>query len=99
MGLYKLIIDFQGQSVLRFYRSRTKNFFRGTINYDNLIEAALKDQGKVVDLKATKGRLRTSLPDADAVVFGHSHVRTRQNTHPLLVRLTAASPGAPRSQR
>src|ERR1700733_2056668 len=33
--LYKLIIDFQVQSVLRFYRSRTKNFFRGTINYDN----------------------------------------------------------------
>jgi hypothetical protein len=35
VGLYKLIIDFQMQSVLRFYRSRTKNFFRGTINYDS----------------------------------------------------------------
>ena len=35
VGLYKLIIDFQVQSVLRFYRSRTKNFFRGTINYDS----------------------------------------------------------------
>jgi hypothetical protein len=34
VGLYKLIIDFEVQSVLRFYRSRTKNFFRGTINYD-----------------------------------------------------------------
>jgi Cdc6-like AAA superfamily ATPase len=34
VGLYKLIIDFQVQSVIRFYRSRTKNFFRGTINYD-----------------------------------------------------------------
>jgi hypothetical protein len=32
--LYKLIIDFQVRSVIRFYRSRTKNFFRGTINYD-----------------------------------------------------------------
>jgi hypothetical protein len=35
MGLYKLIIDFQVQSVIRFYRSGTKNFFRGTINYDS----------------------------------------------------------------
>jgi hypothetical protein len=34
VALYKLIIDFQVQSVLRFYRNRTKNFFRGTINYD-----------------------------------------------------------------
>jgi hypothetical protein len=34
VDLYKLIIDFQVQTVLRFYRSRTKNFFRGTINYD-----------------------------------------------------------------
>jgi hypothetical protein len=34
VGLYKLIIDFQVQSVIRFYRSRTKNFLRGTINYD-----------------------------------------------------------------
>lgn len=34
VGLYKLIIDFQIQTVLRFYRSRTKNFLRGAINYD-----------------------------------------------------------------
>ena len=34
LDLYKHIIDFQVQTVLRFYRSRTKNFFRGTINYD-----------------------------------------------------------------
>jgi hypothetical protein len=34
VNLYKLIIDFQVQTVLRFYRSRTKNFFRRTINYD-----------------------------------------------------------------
>lgn len=32
--LYKLIIDFQVRSILRFYRGRTKNFFRGTVNYD-----------------------------------------------------------------
>jgi hypothetical protein len=34
VDLYKLVIDFQVQTVLRFYRSRTKNFFRRTINYD-----------------------------------------------------------------
>ena len=31
---YKLIINFQVKSVIRFYQTRTKNFFRGTINYD-----------------------------------------------------------------
>jgi hypothetical protein len=35
VDLYKLIINFQVQTVLRFYRSRTKNFFKGTINYDS----------------------------------------------------------------
>ncbi|KAK3934300.1 putative vegetative incompatibility protein [Diplogelasinospora grovesii] len=34
MDLYELIIDFQIRSVIRFYRSRTKNFLRGTIDYD-----------------------------------------------------------------
>lgn len=34
INLYKLIIDFQIQSVIRFYRTQTKNFFRGAINYD-----------------------------------------------------------------
>ncbi|KAK4660754.1 hypothetical protein QC762_0022210 [Podospora pseudocomata] len=34
VDLYKLIIDFQVQSVIRFYRTQTKNFFRGAINYD-----------------------------------------------------------------
>lgn len=34
VDLYKKVIDFQVQSILRFYRSRTKNFLRGTINYD-----------------------------------------------------------------
>jgi hypothetical protein len=33
--IYKLIISFQVQTVLRFYRSRTKNFFRGTVKYDS----------------------------------------------------------------
>jgi hypothetical protein len=35
VDLYKLIVDFQVQTVLRFYRSRPKNFFRGTIKYDS----------------------------------------------------------------
>lgn len=34
VDLYKLIIDFQVQSVIRFYRTQTKNIFRGAINYD-----------------------------------------------------------------
>lgn len=34
VDLYKLIIDFQVRSILRFYRSRTKNFLRGTVKYD-----------------------------------------------------------------
>ncbi|KAK4153208.1 hypothetical protein C8A00DRAFT_43834 [Chaetomidium leptoderma] len=42
VGLYGLIISFQVQSVIRFYRSRTKNFFRGTISYDGW-ETKLQD--------------------------------------------------------
>jgi hypothetical protein len=34
VDLYKLILNFQVRSILRFYRSRTKNFFRGVVNYD-----------------------------------------------------------------
>lgn len=34
VDFYKLIIDFQVQSIIRFYRARTNLFFRGTINYD-----------------------------------------------------------------
>ena len=34
VALYKIVVDFQVRSVIRFYRSRTKNFFRGAINYD-----------------------------------------------------------------
>ncbi|RYP43315.1 hypothetical protein DL768_009981 [Monosporascus sp. mg162] len=50
VDLYKLIIDFQAQSVIRFYRTRTKNFFRGTINYDGW------DQ-KLQDIKDTDAAL------------------------------------------
>jgi hypothetical protein len=35
MDLYKLIIDFQIQTMLWFYHNRTTNFFKGTINYDS----------------------------------------------------------------
>ncbi|PYH44153.1 uncharacterized protein BP01DRAFT_424449 [Aspergillus saccharolyticus JOP 1030-1] len=35
IDLYKAVITFQVQSVLRFYRSRTKNYFRDVSNYDN----------------------------------------------------------------
>lgn len=34
VDLYRLIIDFQVQSVIRFYRSGTKNYFRSVINFD-----------------------------------------------------------------
>lgn len=44
VDLYKLIIDFQTQSIIRFYRGRTKNFLRGVINYDSWAE-------KVQDIK------------------------------------------------
>jgi hypothetical protein len=51
--LYKLIIDFQVQTVLRFYRSRTKSFFRGTINYDGWYKKLqdIKDGDKELVLK------------------------------------------------
>jgi hypothetical protein len=34
VDLYKLIADFQVRSIIRFYRSRTRNYVRGMINYD-----------------------------------------------------------------
>ncbi|KAJ5256671.1 hypothetical protein N7478_012775 [Penicillium angulare] len=34
IDLYKLIIEFQVRSVLRFYRNSTKNYFRSVIDYD-----------------------------------------------------------------
>jgi hypothetical protein len=34
VDLYKLIIDFQVQTVLRFYQSRTKNYFKDLVKYD-----------------------------------------------------------------
>ena len=34
IDLYKLIIEFQVRSVMRFYRNSTKNYFRSVIDYD-----------------------------------------------------------------
>jgi hypothetical protein len=34
VDLYRLIIDFQVRSVIRFYRSGTKNYFRSVTNFD-----------------------------------------------------------------
>ncbi|KAI9668495.1 MAG: hypothetical protein M1829_005373 [Trizodia sp. TS-e1964] len=34
VDLYSLILEFQVMSIIRFYRSRTKNFFRGAVNFD-----------------------------------------------------------------
>ncbi|KAK3934862.1 hypothetical protein QBC46DRAFT_425470 [Diplogelasinospora grovesii] len=57
VGLYKLIIDFQVQSVIRFYRSRTKNFFRGTIDYDGW-------EKKLQDIKDSDKELVSKLETA-----------------------------------
>lgn len=53
VDLFKLIIKFQAQSVIRFYRSRTKNFFRGAINYDGWDEKLqdVKDSDAALILK------------------------------------------------
>lgn len=49
--LYKLIIGFQLHSVIHFYRSGTKNFFRGAVNYDDWAS-------KVDDIKKHDKELR-----------------------------------------
>jgi hypothetical protein len=63
VDLYKLIIDFQVQTVLRFYRSRTKNFFRGTINYDGWDKKLqdIKDSDKQLVLNFETAMSATSL--------------------------------------
>jgi hypothetical protein len=63
VDLYKLIIDFQVQTVLWFYRSRTTNFFRGTINYDGWDKKLqdIKDGDKELVLKFETAMSATSL--------------------------------------
>lgn len=37
IDLYKSIIDFQLQSIIRFYRGRTRNYFRSVFKYDDWV--------------------------------------------------------------
>ncbi len=51
VDLYKRIISFQLRSVVRFYRSRTKNYLRATIKYDGWekkLEAITKAESDLV---------------------------------------------------
>ncbi|CAK7206518.1 hypothetical protein SEUCBS139899_009314 [Sporothrix eucalyptigena] len=51
VGFYKLIIDFQVRSVLRFYRRRAKNFLLGVINYegwDKKLQAITDEENDLV---------------------------------------------------
>jgi len=63
VDLYKLIIDFQVQTVLWFYCSRTKNFFRGTINYNGWDKKLqdIKNSDKELVLKFETAMSATSL--------------------------------------
>ena len=50
--LYRLIIEYQTRSVLRFYRSSTKNYFRSVVSYDGW-----EDQlSQIKDKEATLGK-------------------------------------------
>lgn len=51
-GLYKQIIEFQVRSVVRFYRSRTKEYFRGTVNYDGWDQMRRDIQSSEAELMA-----------------------------------------------
>ncbi|KAJ5675959.1 hypothetical protein N7462_008856 [Penicillium macrosclerotiorum] len=56
VDLYSLIIDFQVQTAIRFYRSRTKNYFRSVIEYDNWNDKVdhLKEEEKILGQKFEK---------------------------------------------
>ncbi|CEJ87393.1 hypothetical protein VHEMI04400 [[Torrubiella] hemipterigena] len=53
--LYSLVIEFQIRCVIHLYRSRTKNFFRGAINYD--------------DWKGTLARIKSAEQDLETKFF------------------------------
>ncbi|KAK5991625.1 Vegetative incompatibility protein HET-E-1 [Cladobotryum mycophilum] len=61
--LYELIISFQVHSVIRFYRSGTKNFFRGAVNYDDWANKVkdIKNREKELGLKFHEVMNATSL--------------------------------------
>ena len=50
VDLYTSIIDFQARSIIRFYRSRTKNYFRGAIKYDDWEQVVAKIRADEKDL-------------------------------------------------
>lgn len=61
--LYESIIEFQIRSVIHLYRSKTKNFFRGTINYDNWKAKleSIKEDEKVLEAKFAAAQSALSL--------------------------------------
>lgn len=61
--LYESIIKFQAQSVIHLYRSRTKNFFRGTINYDDWKGQlkSIKEDEKALEAKFAAAQSAQSL--------------------------------------
>lgn len=63
LDLYKLVIEFQVQSVMRFYRSRTKNYFRSIINYDSWEDKLehLQKEESSLEMKFEKALSSTSL--------------------------------------
>ncbi|KAL2165735.1 hypothetical protein VTG60DRAFT_3933 [Thermothelomyces hinnuleus] len=70
VSLYKLIIDFQVQSVMRFYRSRTKNFLRGAVDYDGWEEQLqhIKDMNRDLVAKLETAMHGTSLQELRGLV-------------------------------
>ncbi|KAL2015402.1 hypothetical protein VTK56DRAFT_5526 [Thermocarpiscus australiensis] len=87
VGLYKLIIDFQVQSVIRFYRSRTKNFFRGAINYDSWEKKLqdIKDGDKELVLKLETAMSGASLQGLKKLA--REAERSRQTLENLLDKI------------
>ncbi|KAI9731430.1 MAG: hypothetical protein M1818_007820 [Claussenomyces sp. TS43310] len=56
VDLYRCIIDFQVQSIIRFYRSRTKNFLRGMVKYDDwekMVEAVKQGDADLISRAET----------------------------------------------
>jgi NAD-dependent SIR2 family protein deacetylase len=56
-----------------------------TTNYDNLIEKALQEAGKIVDVKHTKSQLSTSVRGRDATVY-KMHGDANMPTEAVLIK-------------
>ena len=63
IDLYKLILEFQAQSVIWLYRSRAKNYFRSVINYDSWNHKldGIKEEETNLEKKFEKALSSTSL--------------------------------------